>query len=236
MNGHFTNVVYGDNAPYADHITAHNRATDASREWVSRLIPIAEKTGVVIALENVRNNMWVTPATFRHFVASFRSPWVKAYYDIGNHVRFAPPEQWVLTLGELLVKVHVKDARSHPRGQRTLASRATGAGVHRLQRLVDHREQSRHFVRRAASPPRPDSRWQVTPRDPEVAAPRDRISRATASMATSQRARRQLPAAAAGNHCSLLSSVQACRVRQSPDPSSRVADDEVRPRQGSTLR
>lgn len=107
--GHLTKVVFGDNAPYADYIKAHNHATDASREWVSRLIPIAEKTGVVIALENVSNNLWVTPATFQHFVASFRSPWVKAYYDIGNHVRFAPPEQWILTLGDLLAKVHVKD-------------------------------------------------------------------------------------------------------------------------------
>ncbi len=107
--GHLSKVVYGDNAPYADYIKAHNHATDASREWVSRLIPTAEKTGVVIALENVSNNLWVQPEIFRHFVASFRSPWVKAYYDIGNHVRFAPPEQWILTLGSLLAKVHVKD-------------------------------------------------------------------------------------------------------------------------------
>ncbi len=108
-SGHLRKVVYGDNAPYADYIKAHNHATDTSREWVSRLIPTAEKTGVVIALENVSNNLWVQPEIFRHFVASFRSPWVKAYYDIGNHVRFAPPEQWILTLGPLLAKVHVKD-------------------------------------------------------------------------------------------------------------------------------
>lgn len=107
--GHLSKIVYGDNAPYADYITAHNHATDASREWVTRLIPTAEKTGVVIALENVSNNLWVTPELFRHFVASFRSPWVKAYYDIGNHVRFAPPEQWILTLGDLIAKIHVKD-------------------------------------------------------------------------------------------------------------------------------
>jgi len=107
--GHITKVVVGDNAPYADYIKAHNHATDTSREWVNRLIPTAEKTGVVIALENVSNNLWVKPEIFRHFVASFKSPWVKAYYDIGNHVRFAPPEQWVLTLGDLLAKVHVKD-------------------------------------------------------------------------------------------------------------------------------
>lgn len=107
--GHISKVVYGDNAPYADYIAAHNHATDTSREWVKRLIPTAEKTGVVIALENVSNNLWVEPEIFRHFVQSFQSPWVKAYYDIGNHVRFAPPEDWILTLGNLIAKIHVKD-------------------------------------------------------------------------------------------------------------------------------
>lgn len=113
-NGHLTKVVYGDNSPYADYIAAHNHATDASVEWVKRLIPLAEKTKVVIALENVGNNLWVQPAIFRHFVESFQSPWVKAYYDIGNHVRFAPPEQWILTLGDLLAKIHVKDYLLNP--------------------------------------------------------------------------------------------------------------------------
>ena len=107
--GHISKVVSGDNAPYADYIKAHNHATDASIEWVKRLIPMAEKTKVVIALENVGNNLWVEPAIFGHFVRSFQSPWVKAYYDIGNHVRFAPPEKWILTLGDLLAKIHVKD-------------------------------------------------------------------------------------------------------------------------------
>lgn len=109
QTGHISKVVSGDNAPYAEYIKAHNHATDASTEWVKRLIPLAEKTKVVIALENVGNNLWVKPAIFRHFVQSFQSPWVKAYYDIGNHVRFAPPEEWILTLGDLLAKIHVKD-------------------------------------------------------------------------------------------------------------------------------
>jgi L-ribulose-5-phosphate 3-epimerase len=107
--GHIRKVVNGDNAPFAEYIKAHNHATDTSTEWIKRLIPLAEKTKVVIALENVSNNLWVKPAIFRHFVQSFQSPWVKAYYDIGNHVRFAPPEEWILTLGDLLAKIHVKD-------------------------------------------------------------------------------------------------------------------------------
>lgn len=108
-NGHLTRVVYGDNAPYADYISAHNHATDTSTEAIKRLIPLAEKTKVVIALENVGNNLWVQPKFFRHFVQSFQSPWVKAYFDIGNHVRFAPPEEWILTLNSLIAKIHVKD-------------------------------------------------------------------------------------------------------------------------------
>jgi len=86
--GHLTRVVYGDNAPYAEYINAHNHAVDTSTEMIKRLIPLAEKTGVVIALENVWNNLWVKPAIFKHFVASFQSKWVKAYYDIGNHVKY----------------------------------------------------------------------------------------------------------------------------------------------------
>ena len=112
--GHITKVAFGDNTPYADYIQAHNRATDASREMVKRLIPLAEKTGVVIALENVWNNLWVRPAIFTNFVESFQNRWVKAYFDIGNHVKYAPPEEWILALGKLLAKGHVKDFKLNP--------------------------------------------------------------------------------------------------------------------------
>lgn len=107
--GHLTRVVAGDNAPYADYLKAHNHATGTSRDAISRLIPLAEKCRVVIAVENVWNNLWVQPKVFRNFVASFKSPWVKAYFDIGNHVKYAPSEEWILTLGNLIAKCHVKD-------------------------------------------------------------------------------------------------------------------------------
>ncbi len=112
--GHLKRVVVGDNAPYRNYIEAHNHAIDTSREAVKRLIPLAEKCGVVIALENVWNNLWVRPDIFRHFVASFASPWVKAYFDIGNHVKYAPSEQWILALAGLLAKCHVKDFKLNP--------------------------------------------------------------------------------------------------------------------------
>jgi hexulose-6-phosphate isomerase len=112
--GHIRSVVYGDNTPYAEYIRLHNHAIDTSTEWVKRLIPLAEKTKVVIAIENVWNHLWVEPRIFTHFVKSFNSPWVKAYYDIGNNIKWAPAEQWVLTIGGLLSKVHVKDFKLDP--------------------------------------------------------------------------------------------------------------------------
>lgn len=115
--GHLHRVVAGDNAPYRAYMAAHDQAADASRKAVEKLIPVAEKCGVVIALENVWNNLWVKPAIFRHFIASFNSPWVKCYFDIGNHVKYAPPEEWLDSLGALVVKCHVKDFLLNPDGR-----------------------------------------------------------------------------------------------------------------------
>lgn len=114
---HLRRVVEGDNAPYEDYIRAHDRSTDMSIRAVERLIPVAEKTGVVIALENVWNNLWVTPDLFAAFVRSFQNRWVRAYFDIGNHVRYAPPEQFLRALGPLVCKLHVKDFKLNPDGK-----------------------------------------------------------------------------------------------------------------------
>jgi hexulose-6-phosphate isomerase len=109
-------VVAGDNAKYQEYIDAQNRATKSSREAVRKLIPAAEKAGVIITLENVWNNLWVKPALFANFVASLDHPSVKAYFDIGNHVKYAPPQEWIRALGKLIVKCHVKDFRLKPDG------------------------------------------------------------------------------------------------------------------------
>ena len=114
--GHLKQVVAGDNAKYQKYIEAHDHAVDTSREGIKRLIPTAEKTGVVIAVENVWNNLWVKPDLLANFVASFNSPWVRAYFDIGNHVKYAPPQDWIRALGKLLVKCHVKDFKLNPDG------------------------------------------------------------------------------------------------------------------------
>ena len=114
-NGHLTRVVKGDNEKFKVYILAHNLSMDAVREYVKKLIPVAEETKVVIALENVWNNFCVKPAIFKWMVASFGSPWVKAYFDVGNHVKYlTPPEVWIREFGPLLAKVHIKDFKLSP--------------------------------------------------------------------------------------------------------------------------
>jgi len=113
---HVSRVVKGDNSKYEPYIKAQNLATDTSRLNVEKCIPLAEELKIVIALENVSNNLWITPAFYKAFVASFNHPLVKSYFDIGNYVRYAPPQLYIRELGPLIEKVHVKDYKLNPDG------------------------------------------------------------------------------------------------------------------------
>jgi hexulose-6-phosphate isomerase len=114
--GHLTRVAEGDNARFADFIAAHDHAYDTSAEQIRKLVPIAEETGVVIAVENVWNNLFLCPEHLAHFVDSFESRWVKVYFDLGNHVKYGPTEEWVKVLGNRICRCHVKDFRLNPDG------------------------------------------------------------------------------------------------------------------------
>jgi len=102
-------AVEGDNAPFEAYIKAQNNSTELSRQAIEELIPVAAAEGVVIALENVWNNLWVLPDFAAAFVRSFKTPWVQGYLDMGNHVRYAPTEDWLRAFKGSLVKLHIKD-------------------------------------------------------------------------------------------------------------------------------
>ena len=140
---HVSRVVAGDNAPFAGYIAEQNKATDMSRKAVEQLIPLAEELKVIIAIENVWNNFWVQPKLAKALVASFNHPYVKAYFDIGNHVKYrgTPVQNWITELGSLIVRLHIKDyklGRHHgagpveapARGEHRLACRPTGTQRH----------------------------------------------------------------------------------------------------------
>jgi hexulose-6-phosphate isomerase len=89
--------------------TSYREAWTRSRSQIRKLIPLAEKLGVVIAVEEVWNKFLLSPLEFAQYVDEFQSPWVKAYFDVGNVVLFAFPQDWIRELGPRIVKVHLKD-------------------------------------------------------------------------------------------------------------------------------
>ena len=104
-------LLSGNNTPYAESIVKQNRATERALRAIETLIPDAAKEGVILALENVRDNFWCTPEFFTAVIRHFDSLWVKAYFDFANHQAVARCEYWLDALGSEIVKIHVKDHR-----------------------------------------------------------------------------------------------------------------------------
>ncbi len=89
--------------------TSYHDAWTRSQEQIRKLLPLAEELGVVIAIEEVWNKFLLSPLEFARYIDEFTSPWVKAWFDVGNVVLFAYPQDWIRTLGNRIVKVHLKD-------------------------------------------------------------------------------------------------------------------------------
>jgi hexulose-6-phosphate isomerase len=89
--------------------TTYQEAWTRSQKQIRRLIPLAAELKVVIALEEVWNKFLLSPLEFAKYVDELHSPWVKAYFDVGNVVLFGYPQDWISTLGKRIVKVHLKD-------------------------------------------------------------------------------------------------------------------------------
>ena len=80
-----------------------------SQEYVSRLIPTAEQTGVIVAVENVWNMFLLSPIEFARYLDELNSRWIKAYFDVGNVIIYGHAHHWIRTLGKRIVKIHLKD-------------------------------------------------------------------------------------------------------------------------------
>ena len=89
--------------------TSYQDAWTRSQKQIRELIPMAAEMKVVIAVEEVWNKFLLSPLEFARYVDDFRSPWVKAYFDVGNVVLVGYPQDWIRTLGKRIVKLHIKD-------------------------------------------------------------------------------------------------------------------------------
>jgi L-ribulose-5-phosphate 3-epimerase len=88
---------------------SYDDAYTRSQAEIRKLIPVAEKLGVVIGVEFVWNNFLLSPLEFARYIDELKSPMIKAYFDCGNVVRFGWPEQWIRILGKRVCKIHIKE-------------------------------------------------------------------------------------------------------------------------------
>jgi hexulose-6-phosphate isomerase len=96
-------AVVDANTSYKD---AWTRSQRVIRE---RLLPMARDMKVVIGVEEVWNKFLLSPLEMARYVDEFESPWVRAYFDVGNVLIWAFPQDWIRTLGSRIVRIHVKD-------------------------------------------------------------------------------------------------------------------------------
>jgi hexulose-6-phosphate isomerase len=93
-----------------DATTSYRQAYERSQRVIrERLLPVARDLKVIIAVEEVWNKFLLSPLEFARYVDELDSPWLKAYFDVGNVVIYAFPQDWIRTLGPRIVKIHLKD-------------------------------------------------------------------------------------------------------------------------------
>ncbi len=145
-----------------DHKVGYRDAYKRSQENIRKLIPDAEAHGIKIAVEEVWNKFLLSPVEFCRYIDEFESPWVGAYFDVGNVVEFGYPEEWIRELGRRVLKVHIKeyakpkrfDYRLGDGKENRLGCRAFCFERHRIHRMGHRRSRlwrSRCHERRRAA-------------------------------------------------------------------------------------
>ncbi len=90
---------------------SYEEAWVRSRKQIEGLLPLAEKLGVAIAMEEVcdQSKFLLSPRDYIQYLDSFKSRSVRAYFDTGNVMPVGYPQDWIHELGHRIVKVHLKD-------------------------------------------------------------------------------------------------------------------------------
>lgn len=92
-------------------VVPYDLAYARAKDFIEDALPLAEKHGVNLCIENVWNKFLLSPLEMRDFIRRFKNPRVKAYFDVGNALATGYPEHWIPILGKQIARVHVKDYR-----------------------------------------------------------------------------------------------------------------------------
>jgi L-ribulose-5-phosphate 3-epimerase len=96
--------------------TSYRDAWTRSQREIRKLIPLAEELKIVIAIEEVWNKFLLSPLEMAKYIDEFQSPWIKAWFDVGNVMFYGYPQDWIRTLDKRIVKVHLKDFKRKESG------------------------------------------------------------------------------------------------------------------------
>ncbi len=88
---------------------SYAEAYERSQAEIRKLLPVAEKTGVKIAFENVWNQFLLSPLEAAQYVDDFDSDMVGWYFDIGNVLRYSWPASWIEALDKRILKLDLKE-------------------------------------------------------------------------------------------------------------------------------
>jgi L-ribulose-5-phosphate 3-epimerase len=80
-----------------------------TQEEIRKALPLAEKLGITMAIENVWNNFLLSPLEAARYVDEFKSPAVGWHFDVGNVMSIGWPEQWIRVLGKRIKAIHIKE-------------------------------------------------------------------------------------------------------------------------------
>jgi len=89
--------------------TSYREAWVRSQTQIRKLLPMASELKVIIAVEEVWNKFLLSPLEYAKYIDDFQSPWLRSYFDVGNVVLYAYPQDWIRTVGKRIVKLHIKD-------------------------------------------------------------------------------------------------------------------------------
>jgi len=96
---------------------SYDEAYQRSQAEIRKLLPIAEETGVKIAIENVWNNFLISPMEAARYIDEFESEMIGWYFDVGNIVRYGWPEQWIKILRDRILKLDIKEYSRKKQGE-----------------------------------------------------------------------------------------------------------------------
>jgi L-ribulose-5-phosphate 3-epimerase len=90
--------------------TPNDVCDQRAKEGIRKLLPLAEKAGVFLNIENIfMNGFLFSPQEMNAFVDSFESKHVRIHFDTGNIMQYQFPEHWVPMLGKRIKNIHFKE-------------------------------------------------------------------------------------------------------------------------------